>query len=570
MEARWKMTQHTGEWLSRQLDDMRISLERSEDNLQAYARKAGLLFTTTNDSDRTNVSEDKLRQVQEELSKAQADRVSAQSKYEIAKAAAPDTLADVLNDASLRTLQQRITELRQQEADLSIIYTPKSEKIQRILSQIGPLQQALERERTDILDRIHHDYESAMRREQLLLSDYANQSHVVTDQAEKTVQYNILKREVDSNRQIYEAMLQQVKQASVASAMRASNVRTVDPAKVPTKQYSPDYLINSALGLLSGCLLGVGFVIMRERSNKTIQQPGDMPFWLNVPELGVIPSATMETRRRIAYAKPKQIDGSVAANGNGSKRHGDKTQDVALVTHNSKPSLIAESFRAVLTSILFSGDNGTRPRVLMLTSASPVEGKTTLVSNLGIAMAEIGRKVLIIDADLRRPRMHVLFELPNETGLSTLLQDRTFSDESLNGIIHETAIPGLSVLPAGPSTHAAANLLYSTVFPEMLTLLRKQFDTVIIDTPPMLQMTDARVVGRLADAVILVTRAGKTTREAAMAAYQRFAEDKTRVLGTILNDWNPKTAPGGYYGYYNGYGHSYKNYNGYYTAGSKN
>jgi capsular exopolysaccharide synthesis family protein len=431
------------------------------------------------------------------------------------------------------------------------------------------LQQALERERTDILDRIHHDFESAQRREQLLLADYANQSHIVTDQAEKTIQYNILKREVDSNRQIYESMLQQVKQASVASAMRASNVRIVDPAKTPIRPYSPDFLLNSGLGLISGLLIGIVLVITRERSNKTIQQPGDLQFWLNIPELGVIPSATLETRRRISYAKPKAINGANENSTTGNKPVSSRIQDVALATHTSKPSLIAESFRAVLTSILFSGENGSRPRILVLTSASPVEGKTTLVSNLGIAMAEIGRKVLIIDADLRRPRMHDLFELPNDRGMSTLLKERAVTEEALNEILCETSIPGLFVLPAGPSTHAAANLLYSSIFPDILKLLRKQFDTILIDTPPMLQMTDARVIGRLADAVVIVTRAGKTTREAAIAAYQRFAEDKTRVLGTILNDWNPKLAPNGYYGYYNGYGHSYANYGGYYSPTKK-
>lgn len=561
MEARWKMSQHTGEWLSRQLDDMRINLERSEDALQQYARKSGLLFTqSSNTGDSTNVVDEKLRQIQEELSKAQGDRVSAQSRYEIAKSASPDTLADVLNDGSLRNLQDKLTELRRQQAELITVFTAKHEKVKRVDAQIAPLRTEFERERSAILDRIHNDYQTALRREKLLLADYANQSHVVTDQAEKAIQYNILKREVDSNRQLYESMLQQVKQASVASAMRASNVRIVDPAKVPQKRYSPDYLINSAIGSLAGLLLGVAIVIVRERANRTIQQPGDGPYWMNVPELGIIPSASRGGRARIDYNKSSRGKEAEQPQKGAASSTSEYKADVELITWNHKPSLVAESFRALLTSILFSGENGSMPRLLVLTSGSPTEGKTTVVSNLAIAMAEINRKVLIIDADLRRPRMHTLFDLNNDRGLSTILQDRNGLAQNVDALIQETSVPGLSVLTSGPSTHAAANLLYSTSLPTLLAKFKRDYDTVLIDTPPMLQMTDARLIGRMADGVILVTRANQTTREAAIAAGQRFAEDRIHVLGTILNDWNPKMSPGGYYGYYNGRYGGYRPY----------
>jgi capsular exopolysaccharide synthesis family protein len=174
------------------------------------------------------------------------------------------------------------------------------------------------------------------------------------------------------------------------------------------------------------------------------------------------------------------------------------------------------------------------------------------VSNLGIAMAEIRRKVLIIDADLRRPRMHDLFDLSNEGGLSDLLREQALSDETVNGFVQKTEIPGLDVLTSGPATHAAANLLYSPNLAELIAKFKKQYDMVLIDTPPMLQLTDARVAGRLADAVVLVVRAEQTTRDAIVAATQRFSEDRIRVLGTILNGWDPKRSPNSHYGYYKG------------------
>jgi capsular exopolysaccharide synthesis family protein len=202
--------------------------------------------------------------------------------------------------------------------------------------------------------------------------------------------------------------------------------------------------------------------------------------------------------------------------------------------------------------MLFVGENGKRPRVIVFTSANAADGKTTVASNLAIAAAEIRCKVLVIDADLRRPRMHKIFEVPNDLGLSDLLQGE-LDDALVARAVQQTAIPDLHVLPAGTPTQAAAHLLYSPNFAVLIARLREKYDMICIDTPPMLQMTDARVAGRAADAVILVARAGKTTRDALNAAKERLLEDRLSILGTVLNDWNPKLAPGGYYGNYHGY-----------------
>jgi len=183
-----------------------------------------------------------------------------------------------------------------------------------------------------------------------------------------------------------------------------------------------------------------------------------------------------------------------------------------------------------------------------------------VVSNIAIATAEIRRKVLIIDADLRRPRMHDIFDVSNDRGLSDILREE-LSAENVAGLIKETAIPNLHVLPAGKATHAAAHLLYSRNFAPLLAKFKQEYDMILIDTPPMLQMTDARVAGRLADAVVLVARSGTTTRDAVLAAKDRLEEDCIRILGTVLNDWDPKKSPGGYYGQYqDGYYSKYKAY----------
>ncbi len=258
----------------------------------------------------------------------------------------------------------------------------------------------------------------------------------------------------------------------------------------------------------------------------------------------MIPSAKTQGVRRLGGGKDGKGGALTLGRPNG--------EPVELITWDQSPSLIAEAFRAVLTSILFVGENGSRPKMLVITSCGPGDGKTTVVSNLAIAMAEIRRRVLIIDADMRRPRMHQLFELSNEFGLSTLLRDTHAVENPLESV-QQTRVPGLFVLTSGPATASAANLLYSQRLPELLALYRSEFDMVLIDTPPSLQLTDARVLSRLTDGVIFVARIGQTTVDATIALHKRFWEDHTRVLGTILNDWNPKSAANGYYGAASGY-----------------
>lgn len=559
LETRWKTTQHTGEWLSHELDDMRVRLEKSEERLQQYANQAGLMFTQ---NDKNSVSEEKLSQLQNALTAAQTDRIVKQSRWEMTNSSSPDALPDILDDGNLREYQGKLTELKRLVAEQRATYKDDYKTVRRLLAQMEPIQAALDRARENVLKRIRNEYDEAVRKENLLKSNYASQRSLVTGEDGKAVQYSILKSEVESNRQLYDAMLQQLQQSSLASALRASNIHVVDPAKAPARPYKPNGQSSAEIGFFSGLLIAAAFVVMQERADRSIQDPGETLNFLSLPELGVIPADDTGTRIRLRFADNKkltenptnsQINGQVAGI---SKLTSGR---VELVSWQRKPSIVAESFRATLVSILFSGENGSRPRVIVVTSAGPAEGKSTVVSNLGIAIAEVNQKTLLIDADLRKPRQHDIFNLKNDKGLSELLRSKDPVSTLLEGgVIQETDIPDLFVLTSGAATSVATSLLYSNRMPELIQKLRTEFESILIDTPPMLQIPDARVLGRMVDRVILVTRAGKTTRAAAVAARQRFSEDGTKMLGTILNDWNPKRSPNGYYGNYNGY--YYRNY----------
>jgi len=551
LETRWDSTQRTSLWLTQQLDQLRVKLEKASENLQTYAAASGLLYT----SEKENVAEAKLHQLQSELSGAQAGRIGKQSSYELAKNSRPETLPEVLDNPSLRNYQQQLTDLLRQQAELGATYTAEHSKVRRMSAQIEQLEAAIEGERGRALERIGNEYQTALRRERLLEADYRRQSAFVSEQGQKAIQYNILKGEVETTRQLYDSLLQKVKEAGVASAIRASNVRLVDPAQPPRRPYRPRHLVNAAVGLLLGLFGGVLVVLLGEQIDRTIKQPGDSMLYMNLPELGIIPN--LKGAAAVRLELPVN-GGRLGAGGAGAglgfvvpghaRSAAEGPQAVELVAWHDKPSLCAESFRATLTSILFAGGPGRRPRVLVVTSPNPGEGKTTVISNLAVSMAEINRRVLLIDADLRRPRVHQLFGMPNRFGLTDLLAaPEPIEQIPLKASSLETGVPGLYVLPSGSRTYNISSLLHSPRMAELIERALRVFDTVLIDTPPVKQIADARVLGRLSDGVVLVLRAGQTTRGTARAAADRFAEDGIRVLGTVLNSWDPETNGSGYY-----------------------
>src|SRR3984893_2730413 len=538
-EERWKAAQGTAEWLTSHLDKMKAQLEQSETEMQEYARTSGLSFT----SEKENLAESRLKELQDDLSKAQADRITNQAKLEGAKSKPADTLPEVLDDTTMREYRQRLTDLQRQYAELGATLTPEHYKVQRVQAQINELKSAIERERGNVVRRIGNEYSSALRRETLLSKAREAQAKVVADQSEKAIHYDTLKRDVDSNRHLYEVRLQRVKEASLVSAMRDSNVLVVDRARPPLLPYRPSLPMNSAIGLCSGVLFGFGFVLLRERVNRRISVPGDAQVYLDLPELGVIPLDDS--------AIPRQICNGLHPRRPAPAHRAWKTDCPELATWKRKPSLVAECARTTLTSILLPNENGEGQQVIVITSPCPGDGKTTVACNLSIAVAEIGRKVLLIEGDLRRPRLNSVFGVGNHWGLSDVLRgDGALENVSVSHLVRETEVAGLYLLPGGSCGVTPSNLFYSPRMSTLLKRLRAEFDMILMDAPPMIHLADARVLGHLSDGVVLVIRAGQTTTESALSACQRFAEDGTRVLGTILNSWDPKATGGyGYGGY---------------------
>jgi capsular exopolysaccharide synthesis family protein len=526
LQANWDAFRRTREWLARQLEETRGKLEKSENELVEYERASNLILDGKESDEQL-----KLRHIQEELVRAQADRVQKQSAYRTASSKPADWVPQVMDNVSITDYKNQSAALRKQIADLLPQLTPEHYRIKRLQAQLDEVQTTLQRERDNVLARVRTDYESALTRENLLTATYQRQAQVVSLQTQKTINYNILEREAATNRQLYASLLQRSKEAD-ATAMRGSNVRIIDSAEPPTTSYEPSFRNNTLLGAFSGLLIGMALILLRETFDRSFRVPGEVTSQLRLPELGVIPVGHLIGRNghEASWKKPLLLSFSGTP---GLKEN----QSIELATWFDKSSIIAESFRNVVASILYS-PQGSRPRVILVTSAIRNEGKTTVVSNLGITLAEINQRVLLIDGDMRKPRLSSVFNVSNDWGLSNILREKEcLRDCPLEAIVKRTEMPELSVLTSGPGTSSISNLLYSTRMLELLQRLRSEFDTILIDTPPMLDISDARILGHLADAVVLVFNA-RTSRDAALAAKRRLSEDGIPVLGTILNAWD--------------------------------
>jgi len=547
-EERWKAAEGTAQWLTNHLNEMKVQLETSETRLQDYAITTGL----SPDSEKESPEQDRLRELLDDLSKAQSDRIAKQAKYEEAQKKQADSFPELQNDATLRDYREKVTELQRQYAELNATLTPEHYKVQRVQAQINELKSAMQKERNSVLQSIGNDYAAAVRRERLLADARANQEKVVAVQSSKAIHYDTLKRDVDSNRHLYELMLGRVKEASLTSAMRDSSVLVIDRATPPPIPYRPNVPVNSAIGLFSGMFLGFAFVLVRERIDRRISVPGDSEVYLDLRELGVMPLD--ESAIPVATLNRLNSHRSGASLPAGAAAKASREDCPELATWKRKPSLMAECTRTTLSSILLPSQQGETPQLIVVTSPEPGDGKTTVACNLSIAMAEIGRKVLLIDGDLRRSRLHKVFGAPNNTGLADLLwSDIPLETVPISHLVRETGVSGLSLLPGGCCGINPTNLFYSPRMESLLNRFRKEFHTVMIDSPPMIHLADARLLGRHADGVVLVVRAGQTTAESALFARQRFAEDGTRILGVVLNSWNPRLSARYGYGNYADY-----------------
>ncbi len=543
LQVKWDETLKASEWLSTQLVDLKAKLEKSEDSLQAYAQANGILYITEKqDNERQNLESARLEQLQQEYSKAQADRFKKESEYSLIQSGRPGDLPGVLTNNMIQNLEVNLATAQRDYASLTATVKPSYPKAVQLKKQVDALQAAIDKQKKALVQNIVDEYQAAMAREEYLSNAITEQKKVVNDIAQRTIQYNILKREVDTNKQLYDGLLQRMKEAQVSAGLKASNIRVVDGAQVPKRPAKPRVLLNLMLGVILGLGLGVGLAFFQEYLDDTLKTPEDVEHFLRLPSLGLLPSFTLLSNGEDKGDEDEDRLATVSSD-NGSR---------VTIANVQSDATAMEAYRSLRTSILLSASPV--PRLLLITSALPGEGKTTTAVNLGATLASLGSRVVVVDCDMRRPCCHLTAGVENRPGFVKAMTGQADLSEV---ILPVPGVANLHVIPCGPIPPNPAEVLSSSITGELLQKLRTQFDYVLVDSPPVLSVADARILATLTDAVVLVTRAHATPYDVVRRARGTLYGSGARILGVALNDVDFGTNGRGYAQHLYGYGYGY-------------
>jgi succinoglycan biosynthesis transport protein ExoP len=544
LEAHWDATQKASEWLSQQLADLKSKLEISEGAMQEYAAKNGLLILETDNGNAESMVNQSLRELQGELNHAQDTRYEKESLYRLTQSNDSASLPGVLDDKLMLDLGMKLAELQRDRAQLAATFTESYPRVIQIESQIAQIQAALDQERRRAIQKIGYAYSAAIRQEKLLeqaLTEKKLEANVV---AGKSVQYGILRRDVDSNKNLYEGLLQRLKEAGVSAGLKASNIRVVDPGKVPFQPAGPKIFLNLGIAAILGLALGIAAAFFREHIDQTIRDASDVFHYLRVPALAFIPSA--ESLRGLKNSGKELNDRSFKFHFTDPELDGHRSLVISRHRRGAEipqNAILSEAFRGLRTSVLLSG---TKPSThsILVTSAQSGEGKTTVAMNLALSLAQLGRRTLLIDADLRRPSVHKYFPR-GESQLSKYLSGQGAWHE----IVNQTPVGGLDVVLGGPAPANPAELLSTDRMRTLIKEASEIYSFVVVDSPPLLNVADSRILASLVDSTVLVVKCGDTPRQAVQFAESQARAAGADILGVVLNNIDARAADYPYHGF---------------------
>ena len=523
-KSRFDSTMQASDWLSKQLVDLQMKVETSQEKLVRYQKEHEILGI----DEKQNITTQKLDELNKALTAAESERMDKESVYRLVQSGDADTIASaatLLEAAGTGTqsasvlldgLRAKEADVKIQAAELSTQFGPSYPKVAQLNNQMKEIDAQILLETRKVAGKIRGQYMAALQRENMLHDALEKQKQEANKLNESAIQFSILKRDLDSYRQLYEGLMEKMKQAGVSAGLKSNNFRIVDVARVPTAPIEPNIPRNLAFAFMLGLTSGVGLAFMLEGLDNTVRTTEQAQMISGLPPLGMIPMGS-RTAREGANSKRLVIATSKEA--------------VELVTQVRPQSQMAESYRALRTSLLLS-NLGAPPKVIMITSALPQEGKTTTSINCAVVLAQKGIRVLLIDADLRRPSIHKTLGMGPRSGLSNVL---TGSATLQQTITRSPVLPNLFVLPAGTPPPNPAELLASTNMRDVLEELRGQYDHIVVDTPPTLSVTDAVVLSPRADAIVLVIRSGQTTKQALRRSRDVLLQVNAKVSGVLLN-----------------------------------
>jgi polysaccharide biosynthesis transport protein len=530
--SKYDATTQASGFLSAELEDLRIKVETSEDARVAYERENQIWQI----DEKQNITTQTLGDLNKAVTEAQTSVAASEALYRMATSGNVDLLPEVRNSPVIQDLTKRKSALDDSYAEALEQYGPNFPKAKRIAEQKKEVESELARAQNLVVGSIEEDYKAARQHLVLLQEALDRQKAESNELAEKLVQFHILEHDAESNKQLYDGLLQKLKEAGITAGLRSSNIRVVDPALVPTAPAGPQKAKNILMSILVGLVGGIGLALFREYLDNTVKSPDDIESLAGLPSLAVVPSLPSSNGYHGKW--PKLTHKAAPQVGSGPR--------VETLSHTQPKSQISEAFRALRTSLLLSQAEHP-PQVILVTSALPREGKTTSAVNLAVTLAQLGDRTLLLDSDLRKPgiRRALNLTIGKETGLSSYLAGVATLDEI---IFPHPTIDNLATVMTGPVPPSPADLLSSRRMREAISALRLRFKFIVIDSPPVMAATDAVIVSSLTDGVLLVVRSGETPREAFTRTRDLLGAVKSRILGVVLNAVD-SSAPDYYYSY---------------------
>ncbi len=518
------------EQLSRQLDDIRKKMEDSTEALTQFQQSVGVTDLDANKSTFTEHMGELTRQ----MTQAQSERIQLQAVLKNVQNGNPDTLLEVRNNPVVQQLTQRLAELRAGLSQALVVYGSNHPTAKKLQSEVDELQSQLDSQKRAILNSLRASYAAATARESLMSAEMKGTSK----ELDKVARYTALKKEVEANVELYNNLYARIKEAGIAAASKSVDIQVVDPARVPDYPVRPRRLLNLAAGLLAALIGGIGLAFICEELDNKLRSPEDIRRWIGSANVSIIPAIAEGENHEGRPGWKERISGLLPP----ADAEASRTNMFFLERPNSPEG---EALQALYASIMLSWPNNP-PQTLLIVSAFPGEGKTTVALNLSYALAQHAN-TCVVDADLRKGRVANAFSLPTGQGLGDVLSGMATLEDSL---LEVPALPNLSILPAGRSKGNFGQLICSEKMEEVMGGLRERFRFVVIDSAPILPFVDGRALSTLADAVVLVGRAGVTTRQAMRRCVELISEvHGAPILQVVLNGADPNATDYKYYGY---------------------
>lgn len=560
-EAKYSAVGQASQFLTTQIEQIKSELEEAERRLQAYGRQKDIVSVDPN----TNVTLQKLETLNKDYASAVADRVTKEARYNEMQTAKPEAIADSLSGGLVSQLHNDVLRLEREYADKLNTFKPEWPAMQQLRSQI---QKTKQHEATVIQETVakareqaRAEYQMALRREEGFKQVLNTQKSEAMTLSSNAVEYNNLKVEASTKRTLLDVLLKRQSEMEIVSRFtgrRDSSVRIVDRALEPGARFRPSYRRNATLGLFLGLAAGLGLAFFLEYMDRSIRTPEQVERYLALPPLGVIPAIGHSGKGygygRYGYGygygyarraverlkkKPAPAPESMAKPSQPSEK-----PNIELHPHSHPRSTISEAYRTFRTSLLLSRAGGVKSFVI--TSTFPGEGKTSTSANLAIVLGQLGKKVLLIDGDLHKPRIHEVFRVSNRVGLVSVLAESLEPGKA----VQESSVPNVFILPAGPISPNPSGLLSSDAMSRLLEVTTRRFDYVVIDSPPVNAVADAIVLGSLTDGVVLCVKGGKTAREQVARARDKLYLSHVRILGVLINQLMDRGPSYGKYYYY--------------------